>query len=356
MSVENRIDSVSRPNIQRASAEPLVQRTAEGAIVTGLEKSMALSQLGSARESAGRSSDHGGSVQRIAATVNPDQQSLSFADLIDVINPLQHIPLVSSAYRAITGDEISAPAQVAGSTLFFGPIGGATAIANLAVEEISGKSVGGHVVSLLTGGTLETDDSDSIETADAEISGQPGSPGDFSVASLAPSATALPAADEPLSPNQPFTFNSAPPPAIAGASRAIGFAGSPEPVALDSLPADILSALYSGQSVRANGLKDAAAPGAEAAPATQQSAANYAQTVDAAPRWSLWSSPDDTLAAPKSAPAAYGGVIPDVTSAPGSIADQSGWFATAMPEVLARYQDSANLQRQAARPFLDVSQ
>jgi hypothetical protein len=31
----------------------------------------------------------------------------TFAEFLDIINPLQHIPVVSTIYRAITGDQIS---------------------------------------------------------------------------------------------------------------------------------------------------------------------------------------------------------------------------------------------------------
>src|SRR3546814_6236130 len=45
---------------------------------------------------------------------------LTFGDFLDIINPLQHIPLVSTLYRAITGDEISPHARILGATLFGG--------------------------------------------------------------------------------------------------------------------------------------------------------------------------------------------------------------------------------------------
>ena len=48
---------------------------------------------------------------------------------IDIINPLQHIPIVGNIYRNITGDQISPGARIAGSTLYGGPIGGITALA-----------------------------------------------------------------------------------------------------------------------------------------------------------------------------------------------------------------------------------
>ncbi|MEC7538792.1 MAG: hypothetical protein VYB59_16055, partial [Pseudomonadota bacterium] len=57
------------------------------------------------------------------------------ADLIDMINPLQHIPVVSSIYRAITGDEISPAARLAGGALFGGPIGFAGAYVSGVVED-----------------------------------------------------------------------------------------------------------------------------------------------------------------------------------------------------------------------------
>lgn len=47
----------------------------------------------------------------------------SFADALDVVNPLHHIPIVSTLYRAFTGDTISTPARILGGTLFGGPIG-----------------------------------------------------------------------------------------------------------------------------------------------------------------------------------------------------------------------------------------
>lgn len=37
-----------------------------------------------------------------------------FGDLIDIVNPLQHVPIVSWAYRALTGDTIAPAAKVLG--------------------------------------------------------------------------------------------------------------------------------------------------------------------------------------------------------------------------------------------------
>ncbi len=65
----------------------------------------------------------------------------SFADLLDVINPLHHIPLVSSIYRKLTGDEISPHARIIGATLYGGPLGLVVATQVVMVEQASGKSI-----------------------------------------------------------------------------------------------------------------------------------------------------------------------------------------------------------------------
>lgn len=71
-----------------------------------------------------------------------DDESFGFWDFVDIINPLQHIPVVSTLYRDITGDTISAPARIAGGMLYGGPLGFASAIGNAIVEETSGQDVG----------------------------------------------------------------------------------------------------------------------------------------------------------------------------------------------------------------------
>lgn len=74
------------------------------------------------------------------------EADMSFWDFLDIINPLHHIPLVGTAYRAVTGDEISSPARVMGGILFGGAIGGLTAVANAVVDESTGKDIGEHAL------------------------------------------------------------------------------------------------------------------------------------------------------------------------------------------------------------------
>jgi len=77
-------------------------------------------------------------------------KEFGFGDLIDTINPLQHIPVVSTLYRAITGDEIGNVPRVVGDTLFGGPLGFITGMVNVALREESGKDLGEHMLALVT--------------------------------------------------------------------------------------------------------------------------------------------------------------------------------------------------------------
>ncbi|MHA1600810.1 MAG: hypothetical protein ACTSW2_08275 [Alphaproteobacteria bacterium] len=82
---------------------------------------------------------------------NEATTELDFADLLDVINPLQHIPVIGDLYRALTGDQISAPARVAGGALFGGPLGFVSGLVNAIADEIVGENFGTAVVAAIFG-------------------------------------------------------------------------------------------------------------------------------------------------------------------------------------------------------------
>jgi len=69
------------------------------------------------------------------------KEAFGFLDIIDIVNPLQHIPLVSMAYRAITGDQIKPSSQIIGGALFGGPAGAATGIVSAIIKEETGKDI-----------------------------------------------------------------------------------------------------------------------------------------------------------------------------------------------------------------------
>ncbi|MEO0412891.1 MAG: hypothetical protein AAF221_13745 [Pseudomonadota bacterium] len=63
-----------------------------------------------------------------------DKSGFSFGDFIDMINPLHHIPVVGQVYRAVTGDQISDTARMAGGGLFAGPLGIGIAAGTIALR------------------------------------------------------------------------------------------------------------------------------------------------------------------------------------------------------------------------------
>ena len=76
------------------------------------------------------------------------EDGFSFSDILDIVNPLQHIPIVATVYRALTGDEIAAGPRMVGGALFGGPVGAALATANAVIDESTGMDAGEHVLAL----------------------------------------------------------------------------------------------------------------------------------------------------------------------------------------------------------------
>lgn len=79
------------------------------------------------------------------------EDGFSFGDVLDIINPFQQLPVVSTLYRESTGDGISTAARLAGGALLGGPIGFMVALVNSIIEDTSGKDIGGHVMAMLDG-------------------------------------------------------------------------------------------------------------------------------------------------------------------------------------------------------------
>jgi hypothetical protein len=119
-----------------------------------------------------------------------DAPNFSFSDFVDMVNPLQHIPVVSSVYRAATGDTINPVARVAGDIMYGGAlgaisaaVGGASAVGDAVAESDTGKDKIGNVFASLFG-----DDKDQTQTT------QLASASTTNAAASVPSLLAAPAA------------------------------------------------------------------------------------------------------------------------------------------------------------------
>ncbi len=103
----------------------------------------------------------GSSAREIDARLNPfpkedrvyteEGQELTFADFVDIINPLQHLPIISNLYRALSGDEISPHARIIGGFLYGGGSGFAKAAIETVVIEATGKDFSQHAMALWRG-------------------------------------------------------------------------------------------------------------------------------------------------------------------------------------------------------------
>lgn len=79
-----------------------------------------------------------------------DPSRVGLGDILDVINPLQHLPLVGSLYRFITGDTIKPAAMVAGGTIYGGGIGLVTSSVMAASRNDQGQDIGQRILSSLS--------------------------------------------------------------------------------------------------------------------------------------------------------------------------------------------------------------
>ncbi|MEH6629414.1 MAG: hypothetical protein V7776_01225 [Halopseudomonas aestusnigri] len=183
------------------------------------------------------------SIQKTSDTETAENngQEFGFLDFLDIINPLQHIPVVSSIYREITGDELKPTARVFGGMLFGGPSGFVSAIANSIVEETTGKDIGANILEAFLGPD-ETQDSVQIAESDA---------GNKLVTASVAKDTAAPeiidifAQLSPVPPPAPILINSATPP--LGTQNIVFDAKSTPPVNTPNVPLQgkaALAAIY----------------------------------------------------------------------------------------------------------------
>lgn len=92
------------------------------------------------------------------------RRPFGFADLVDIVNPLQHIPIVSFLYREITHDEILPSGKIVGGAIFGGFAGAGAGLASLIVEHETGRDIPAAVGHLIAHGKMprRDDRSDSL--------------------------------------------------------------------------------------------------------------------------------------------------------------------------------------------------
>lgn len=86
-----------------------------------------------------------------ATSAAPQEEESFFKHILDVVNPLQHLPVIGTIYRAITGEKLDPVEKIAGDALYGGLWGAVSAVAGLAFEAITGKSVEDTVLAWFDG-------------------------------------------------------------------------------------------------------------------------------------------------------------------------------------------------------------
>ena len=79
------------------------------------------------------------------------EEGAGIADVLDVLNPLQHIPFVSTLYRELSGDTISTASKIVGGALMGGPIGLVAAVFDTIFTQETGRGVGETALAAITG-------------------------------------------------------------------------------------------------------------------------------------------------------------------------------------------------------------
>lgn len=83
-------------------------------------------------------------------------EEFTFGDLLDMVNPLHHIPVVGHVYRSLSGDEIKPIGRIIGGAAFGGPMGAAAGLVNVVVEGETGRDVAGNAIALVLNGEAPT--------------------------------------------------------------------------------------------------------------------------------------------------------------------------------------------------------
>lgn len=81
-------------------------------------------------------------------TPSSSDENFKFRDVVDIVNPLHHLPIVNMVYRGITNDELHPMSQILGGALYGGPVGAVTGTANAITKIQTGKDIGDHALSI----------------------------------------------------------------------------------------------------------------------------------------------------------------------------------------------------------------
>ena len=146
----------------------------------------------------------------------PPKQELGFGDLLDALNPLQHLPIVGMVYRELTGDIPHPAARVIGGAIFGGASGMFSGVLNAIVEQETGKDLAQLALGLVIDGAggapaapaVAAEPSAAGEATPDETTARIPAPASPAIAEMqpieeAPETAVAPAAGNPAAPPSP---------------------------------------------------------------------------------------------------------------------------------------------------------
>lgn len=96
---------------------------------------------------AAQTSSHGTPDIEYAGEQESDEYT--FADVIDIINPLHHLPVIGTLYRKLSGDTIKPMANIIGGAVFGGPVGAIGSTINVVAKSTTGKDIAENALALV---------------------------------------------------------------------------------------------------------------------------------------------------------------------------------------------------------------
>jgi hypothetical protein len=112
---------------------PLSSKTSSYTMVSGQNERMA----GSVPVKSASFAENIAEIDGENTSTPEEDSSFGLSDMIDIINPLQHIPIVSNLYQSATGDTIGSVAMIVGGAIFGGPLGALTSAGLVAYKAAS---------------------------------------------------------------------------------------------------------------------------------------------------------------------------------------------------------------------------
>ncbi|MFA5041125.1 MAG: hypothetical protein WC464_05785 [Bdellovibrionales bacterium] len=99
--------------------------------------------------------------------------AMSFDDFLDMINPLEHIPGISSIWRAIVGEDIHPVSRIVGDTLYGGVMGvasaGLSALGAIGDEAVAAANGGDTISKTVVAALFGNEEKQNIQIADASL-------------------------------------------------------------------------------------------------------------------------------------------------------------------------------------------